>query len=37
MVEMVMSGEAEIGVAEFVMSKDRSEVVAFTRRIGSIR
>jgi hypothetical protein len=37
MMEMVVSGEADVGVGDFTVSKERSEVVAFTRRLGSER
>ena len=33
----VISGIADIGVGDFVMTKERSEVVAFTDTLGLIR
>jgi hypothetical protein len=33
---LVNSGEAEIGIGYFLMTKERSEVVAFTNTIGGI-
>ena len=37
MVGLVSSGIAEIAVTDFVLSKERSEVVAFTDTLGFIR
>jgi len=37
MVELVISGNADIGVAYFMMSKERYEVVAFTGTLGFAR
>jgi ABC-type amino acid transport substrate-binding protein len=34
---LVSSGEAEIGVGFFSVTKERSEVVAYTNTIGAIR
>jgi hypothetical protein len=37
MVAQVISGIADIGVADFVVTKERSEVVAFTDSLGLVR
>ena len=37
MVALVNSGVADIGVANFRMTKERSEVVAYTDTLGIIR
>ena len=37
MIGMVSSGEADIGIANYVMTKERSEVVAFTDTVGFSR
>jgi len=37
MTEQVISGIADIGVASFLVTKERSEVVAFTDTLGFIR
>jgi ABC-type amino acid transport substrate-binding protein len=34
---MVSSGQADIGIGYFVMTKERSEVVDFTNAIGELR
>jgi hypothetical protein len=35
--ELVISGEADIGIGDFVVTKERSEVVAFTNTLGLLR
>jgi hypothetical protein len=35
--DMVIKGEADVGVGDFTMSKERSEMVAFTNSLGSER
>ena len=37
MIAMVISGEADIGIGNFIMTKERSEVVAFTNILGFSR
>jgi ABC-type amino acid transport substrate-binding protein len=34
---LVMSGNADIGVSAFYMSKERSEIVAFAGSLGFVR
>ena len=34
---LVMSGIAQVGVERFVVTKERSEVVAFTETLGLVR
>jgi hypothetical protein len=34
MMALVSSGVADIGIGDFVLSKERSEVVAFTDTLG---
>ena len=37
MIAMVISGVAGIGIGNFIMTKERSEVVAFTNILGFSR
>jgi ABC-type amino acid transport substrate-binding protein len=37
MIALVISGNADIGVAPFLLTKERSEVVDFTESLGFIR
>jgi ABC-type amino acid transport substrate-binding protein len=37
MMALLISGIADIGVGDFVVSKERSEVVAFTDTLGLLR
>jgi ABC-type amino acid transport/signal transduction systems, periplasmic component/domain len=36
-VALVISGVADIGASAFIITKERSEVVAFTYPVGSVR
>jgi ABC-type amino acid transport substrate-binding protein len=37
MIGLVMSGKADIGASVFIMTKEKSEVVAYTDTLGSGR